>query len=82
MRNEKSQELASDIRETVRDCTIEDAVNETERVVNKYRATTDNETLATIAQDAFCDYLDACDVPGSVDLFRVHFPALASYGAL
>ena len=74
MKNEKSQSLTRDIRETVRDCTIEDAVNETNRIIRKYQVNTDNETLATIAQDAFCDYLDACDVPGAVDLFAVHFP--------
>ena len=74
MRNEKSQSLARDLRETARDVTIEDAVNETRRVIRKYRVNTNNETLAIIAQDAFCDYLDACDVPGAADLFAVHFP--------
>ena len=74
MKNEKSQSLTRDILDTVRDCTIEDACANTARVIRKYRVNTDNETLAIIAQDAFCDYLDACDVPGAADLFAVHFP--------
>ena len=60
MKNEKSQSLTRDILDTVRDCTIEDACTNTARVIRKYRVNTDNETLAIIAQDAFCDYLDAC----------------------
>ena len=78
MKNEKSQSLARDILDTVRDCTIEDACTNTARVIRKYRVNTDNETLAIIAQDAFCDYLDACDVPGAADLFAIHFPEWVS----
>lgn len=78
MENEKSQSLTRELRETVRDCTIEDACTNTARVIRKYRVNTDNETLATIAQDAFCDYLEACDVPGAVELFAVHFPEWVS----
>ena len=74
MRNEKSQSLTRDILDTVRDCIIEDACTNTANVIRKYRVNTNNETLAIIAQDAFCDYLDACDVPGAADLFELHFP--------
>ena len=76
--DEKAREHSRNIIETARDVTIEDAVNETRRVIRKYRVNTDNETLATIALDSFCDYLEACDVPGAADLFAAHFPEWVS----
>lgn len=74
MTNEKSLELARDIRDTILDETYLSIARDTESIIARQLELAANEVVAAIAWESFADGCDAYDVPLTREVFAEYFP--------
>ena len=77
MTNEKSYELARDIRGTLTDQTYDEIARDVEANISRQITSASNDVLAVLAWDSFYDGCEAYDVAPTLEAFAVHFPTYA-----